>query len=201
MEKMNNMPIVTAKDLSKNFEDIAKGTESEDLMVITDSLNPQYVLMSYERYLKVTNRLPENELIYAAQQGNGVWVTVIDVFAHAFMEYETTESRKRHLGKVRIDTDDKVIEILEIIDGVPQIYMYEYNQIQLQEENGKVLWIAGDFIGCVIKGEEEGFRVDEEYKNSTLKSAETNTWELEKQEKEFDEDNLPVIKIVYKKPR
>ena len=197
---MNNMPIVTAKDLSENFEDIAKGTESGDLMVITDSLNPQYVLMSYERYLKVTNRLPENELIYAAQKGNGVWVTVIDVFAHAFMEYETTESRKRHLGKVRIDTDGKVIEILEIIDGVPQIYMYEYNQIQLQEENGKVLWIAGDFIGCVIKGE-EGFRVDEEYKNSTLKSAETNTWELEKQEKEFNKDNLPVIKMVYKKPR
>lgn len=200
MEKMNNMPIVTAKDLSENFEDIAKGTESGDLMVITDSLNPQYVLMSYERYLKVTNRLPENELIYAAQKGNGVWVTVIDVFAHAFMEYETTESRKRHLGKVRIDTDGKFIEILEIIDGVPQIYMYEYNQIQLQEENGKVLWIAGDFIGCVIKGE-EGFWVDEEYKNSTLKSAETNTWELEKQEKEFNKDNLPVIKMVYKKPR
>jgi len=61
MEKMNNMPIVTAKDLLENFEDIAKGTESGDLMVITDSLNPQYVLMSYERYLKVTNRLPENE--------------------------------------------------------------------------------------------------------------------------------------------
>lgn len=129
------------------------------------------------------------EIIAAAKTEEGIWVIIIDLLASLFEEVNATGSTKEHVGRIRIH--DK-IEILEIINNLPQIHIYDPSEVDITEKNGKVQFSTRQWETEITY---DGRKDREVYTNETLASIGT------RKEKYTSIRGIPTIELLYPSPR
>lgn len=134
-------------------------------------------------------KLNMKEIVNAAKTEEGVWVTIVDVIATAFKDAEASESVKKHLGRIRIS--DK-IEILEIIDDVPQVHIYNPKAVDITDKNGKTQFSTREWETEITY---DGSSDKENYISKTLDLVGTSREEYK------EVIGTPTVELLFPSPR
>lgn len=133
--------------------------------------------------------IEEMGLVRKARE-EGVWVRVSDRIAKLFRREETTESERDHIGKILLLQDHMIL--LEVIDNIPQVSIYNLERIKIATENDKIL-IAVESASSFMKSESTSVTACEKILTIGYATME----EVRKAEKE----ELPEVELIFKEPR